>query len=132
MTNNVLGGHIDAGVAVVSFSSRIHDDGQGRMLGVMSAERLDYAPQFATFAEAGYLLEWGSIRGFVAPAGLPEGVRDRLEAGLRAASEDPEYMAIVGQANQVLTFRDGALFHQDTATNFETLQILWEAEPWIN
>jgi len=131
MQNNVMGGHIDAGLTGYSFTSLMHAQDQGRIVGVMSRERLEQAQDFPTFTEAGYDLEWGTLRGFAAPGGTPREVMDKLTEALRLTTEDPEYMAMAAQTNQILAFRPGDVFRQDVTTIYQTLQELWEAEPWI-
>ena len=67
MRNQVMGGFIDGGLTAVGGGAQMHAEGQGRVLGVMAAERFPLAPDLPTFAEQGYNVEWGAVRGLVAP-----------------------------------------------------------------
>jgi tripartite-type tricarboxylate transporter receptor subunit TctC len=87
LMNALLGNHID----MASTSSMSHDpitDAGGAPIGFFADERMDMFPDVPTFAEQGVDLEMGVGRVLVAPAGIPDEVRDRLTEALDAISED--------------------------------------------
>ena len=65
--------------------------GTMRILGVSAARRMEGIPDIPTFAEGGVpdatVSSWG---GFVAPAGIPRPVLDRLHASVVAAASAPD------------------------------------------
>jgi tripartite-type tricarboxylate transporter receptor subunit TctC len=88
-TTAFLGKHVDILVANVSDVTDLSKQGKARVLGVMTSERAPSLPDVPTFKESGYELEAGTVRGYSAPAGLPDAVAEKLEAALKKAIEDP-------------------------------------------
>jgi len=131
MQNNVIGGHIDGGVTTMGFAAALHAENQARIVGVMSTQRMDEHPDIATFGEAGFDLDWSALLGFVAPAGTPREIMDKLTEAVRLTHEDPEFLALAAQSNHMLDFRSGDVFRQDVATVFTSLQEIWNTNPWI-
>jgi tripartite-type tricarboxylate transporter receptor subunit TctC len=70
-------------------------DGKVRMLAMFSNERSPLAPEVPTLAEAGFERRVGmpSYQMFLAPAGTPPAVTDRLSREINAALRDPEVRA---------------------------------------
>src|SRR3546814_17041727 len=91
MRTQVMGGHIGGGVTTVSVSLPMHAEGNGRVLGVMSDERVKLAPDVPTFIEQGYEVEWGALRGIGAPQGTPPEVMQMLSDAVVATFEDPAF-----------------------------------------
>ena len=88
-TTAFLGKHVDILVANVSDVTDLSKQGKARVLGVMTAERAPSLPDVPTFKESGYDIEAGTVRGYSAPAGLPDAVATKLEAAFQKAIEDP-------------------------------------------
>lgn len=66
-------------------------DGRLRPLTAVSAERLSFLPDVPTVAELGYPgIEGSGWIGFVAPAGIPADVQQKLSEAIVAALESPE------------------------------------------
>ncbi|WP_043517092.1 tripartite tricarboxylate transporter substrate binding protein [Halomonas sp. BC04] len=81
LMNALLGNHID----LASTSSMSHDpitDAGGTPIGFAAAERMEMFPDVPTLKEQGIDLEMGVSRVMVAPAGLPDDVRDILTSAL--------------------------------------------------
>jgi tripartite-type tricarboxylate transporter receptor subunit TctC len=89
-TTAFLGKHVDVLVANVSDVTDLVKQDKVKVLGVMTTERAPSLPDVPTFAEEGYEVEAGTVRGYSAPAGLPDDVAEKLEAALKTAIEDPE------------------------------------------
>lgn len=88
-TTAFLGKHVDILVANVSDVTDLTKQGKARVLGVMTSERSPSLPDVPTFKESGYEVEAGTVRGYSAPAGLPDAVAKKLEAAIQKAIEDP-------------------------------------------
>lgn len=87
----LISGENEAGVVSFATVSSAVESGQVRVLAVMSEERDPQMPEIPTFKELGYDVVWGGMRVIAAPAGLPEDVKAKLIAGLKAGFEDPEF-----------------------------------------
>jgi len=131
MRNQVMGGFIDGGLTAVGGGAQMHAEGQGRVLGVMAAERFPLAPDLPTFAEQGYNVEWGAVRGLVAPAGLPDDVYERLVAAVEATLADPEFIEVTEQSRQAVYSLNPEEFEQLARTQYDNLEMIWEQTPWI-
>jgi tripartite-type tricarboxylate transporter receptor subunit TctC len=108
-TTAFLGKHVDVLVANVSDVTDLTKQGKARVLGVMTAERAPSLPDVPTFKEAGYDLTAGTVRGYSAPAGLPDAVAKKLEAALQKAIEDPtvkEKMSALGLQTSYMSGSD--------------------------
>ena len=83
--NAVLGGHVMLG-GVSSLAVRSHIEAKAmRVLAVSEKEGLDYAPEAPTLAKLGYDLDAPTSVIFLAPKGIPDPVRERLEKAFSAA-----------------------------------------------
>ncbi|MCA1773228.1 MAG: tripartite tricarboxylate transporter substrate binding protein [Halomonas sp.] len=92
LMNALLGNHIE----LASTSSMSHDpivDSDGKPIGFAAEERMDMFPDVPTFKEQGLDLVMGVSRVLVAPAGLPDDVRDAITSALDEISNDEEMIA---------------------------------------
>ncbi|MDV4168126.1 tripartite tricarboxylate transporter substrate binding protein [Rhodovulum sp. FJ3] len=124
----VMGGHVAVGIFNVSEIAKFQ--GELNVLGIAQAERSDFAPEVATFREQGLDLINGSMRGVVAPAGLPEDVAAKLRDAFEKAAQDPEFIqAMTDTANpvEVVTGED---FRTLTDGLFDLAKETWETTPW--
>jgi tripartite-type tricarboxylate transporter receptor subunit TctC len=87
--NALLGGHTDLFATALGDSARFHDEGEMRIIGVMSEERSPFVPDVPTYAEQGYPGLGGSARGFVAPLGTPPEAISMLADAIEQAMQDP-------------------------------------------
>ncbi len=131
MQNQVMGGHIDGGVTTISSSYTRHQENQARVIGTLSGERTSVAPEIATFAEAGYEVEWGALRGIAAPKGTPQEVMDKITEAVRLTLEDPEFQAVAEQNNMLLRYMDGDQFEASVRSVYADLEEIWAEEPWV-
>lgn len=107
-TTAFLGKHVDILVANVSDVTDLTKQGKARVLGVMTAERAPSLPDVPTFKESGYELEAGTVRGYSAPAGLPDEVAKKLEAALQKAIEDPTVVQKMNDLGLQTSYLSGA------------------------
>jgi tripartite-type tricarboxylate transporter receptor subunit TctC len=121
-TTAFLGKHVDVLVANVSDVTDLTKQGKARVLGVMTSERAPSLPDVPTFKEAGYDLEAGTVRGYSAPAGLPDEVATKLEAAIKTAIEDPtvkEKMSALGLQTSYLSGEDYKQFWAGQEEDFK-------------
>jgi len=121
-TTAFLGKHVDVLVANVSDVTDLTKQGKARVLGVMTAERAPSLPDAPTFKESGYDLTAGTVRGYSAPAGLPDGVAKKLEAAMQKAIEDPtvkEKMSALGLQTSYLSGSDYEKFWAGQEEDFK-------------
>ncbi|MFJ4267532.1 tripartite tricarboxylate transporter substrate binding protein [Paenarthrobacter nicotinovorans] len=111
-TTAFLGRHVDILVANVSDVTDLSKQGKARVLGVMTAERAPSLPDVPTFKESGYELEAGTVRGYSAPAGLPDAVAKKIEAALQKAIEDPTVVQKMKDLGLETSYLNGADYKQ--------------------
>jgi tripartite-type tricarboxylate transporter receptor subunit TctC len=91
---DVLGKHADGIIVTIAPALPFIKDGKLRALGVSTATRSAALPDVPTFAEQGLPnFQFDSWQGFVAPAGTPQTVIDRLNREINAVLKDPEVRA---------------------------------------
>jgi len=124
----LLGGHVTMGILNVSEVANF--EGELNILGVAQAERSRFAPDVPTFMEQGLDLVNGSMRGFIAPRGLPEDVEEALLEAFRHLATDEEFIqAMADTANPV----EVVVGDDFEALNAEILGLateVWETTPW--
>jgi tripartite-type tricarboxylate transporter receptor subunit TctC len=83
MMNDLLGGHIPAGVALVESLAAQHRAGTLRMIGIFSEKRSPLLPDVPTMAEQGYNVTLGEAwTAMWAPANTPVADLDRMQQAL--------------------------------------------------
>lgn len=124
----LMGGHVAMGILNISEVAGFKDE--INILGVARNERSDFAPEVPTFKEQGVNLINGSMRGFVAPADLPEDVQARLLEAFGKLQGDAEFdKAMAATANPV----EIVVGEDFKALNAEVLGLakqVWEETPW--
>lgn len=124
----VMGGHVAVGIFNVSEVAKFQ--GELNVLGVAQPERSEFAPEVPTFREQGFDLINGSMRGVVAPAGLPEDVANKLRDAFEKAAQDPEFIeAMTATANPVAVVT-GQEFRELTDGLYDLAKEAWETTPW--
>jgi tripartite-type tricarboxylate transporter receptor subunit TctC len=88
---DLMGGQVDLAISTITPALQHIASGRLRALGVSSAKRSSALPDVPAIAEQGLAgfdeKPWSC---FVAPAGVPPAVLERLRAAFRATLEDPE------------------------------------------
>ena len=124
----LMGGHVAMGILNISEVASFQDD--LNVLGIATTERSDFAPDLPTFAEQGYELVNGSMRGFVAPKGLPEDVEAKLLAAFEQLDGDEEFLAAMAATSnpvEVVTGNDFKVLTQDL---WDLAKGVWDETPW--
>lgn len=114
MRTALLGGHIALEFSGIGEVAAGVASGDLRILAALSEDRLPAFPDVPTAKEQGVDVITQSTRVVIAPKGTPAEVVDRIEAAIKALTEDPAYQA-EAEGLQV------GLFFQDT----ETTQTFW-------
>mgnify|MGYP001187690149 CR=1 FL=1 len=124
----LMGGHVAMGILNISEVAEFQEE--LNVLGVAQAERSPFAPDLPTFKEQGLELLNGSMRGFVAPAGLPEDVEAKLLEAFGQLAGDQEFLdAMAATANPVEVVT-GAEFKALTQDLHDLAKGVWEETPW--
>lgn len=124
----LMGGHVAMGILNISEVAEFQEE--LNVLGVAQAERSPFAPDLPTFKEQGVDLVNGSLRGFVAPAGLPADVEAKLLDAFGKLAEDVEFQdAMAATANPVEVVT-GAEFKALTKDLYDLAKGVWETTPW--
>jgi tripartite-type tricarboxylate transporter receptor subunit TctC len=89
LINGLLGGHIDIASSSITAAPEIVDAG-GEPLGYAAPERLEMFDEYPTLEEQGYDMDLGVRRVVVAPADVPDEVRDALTDVMDQLGESEE------------------------------------------
>lgn len=129
MTNELLGGHLDMGVAKPNDIFGQVRSGQIRVLAVFDTQRLRQLPEVPTVGEAGITVHpYGrmiQMTYLVAPAGLPEAMKRPIVALYREAILSPDYQA---KAEEDCYIADGLAGDELNAVLNETMQAFKAAQ----
>ena len=126
----LLGGHIQVAAFNLSEAEEYVKDGTMRLLGVMSEERAETAPETPTFREQGVDVISGSSRGLAVPAGTDPAIVAVLAEAVKQAVNDPEYLAKAKAAGVPVRYIGGADYDAFLAEVSKSLDVAWEKTPW--
>ena len=103
-----------------------------RCLGQMTSARISMAPDWPTFREQGYQFDMASLRGVVAPKGLPPAVRDRLVQALDKAISDPAFKLAAERAFAPVRFLAPPAYDAELRAGDTLFRQLWKDMPWTD
>jgi tripartite-type tricarboxylate transporter receptor subunit TctC len=126
----LLGGHLQLAVGNMSDGIALVREGRIRYLGGAMAERWAPLPEVPTFREQGFDLVAGASRGIVAPPGLLDPLRIRLESAFGAALADPAFLREADRLALPLRPLVGAAYRGMIAEMESGLRSLWQRRPW--
>ena len=86
----VAGGQVDSMIVPMSVAGPQAAGGRVKILGLASGKRFATAPDLKTFGEQGVPVDAGTWVGFMAPAGTPPAVVQRLNAAIAAVMSNPQ------------------------------------------
>jgi tripartite-type tricarboxylate transporter receptor subunit TctC len=112
MLADLLGGQIHTGLFSIAATRGYIENGKVRALAVLADGRLPTLPNVPTFVEQGFReIDWtGGWYAFMAPAGLPKDVTDRLIAEIKAIYDDPVVHRKLQDMELMLNWADGYTF----------------------
>lgn len=123
----LLGGQTEAAIFAVGTAFAQVRQGAMRALAILATEESPYLPGVPTARSQGYDVVFGSIRAFVAPAGLPPAVRARWAEALRNAIASPEHVARMRELAITITYRGPEEFARSWAAEEAALRPLIDA-----
>ncbi|WP_319518531.1 tripartite tricarboxylate transporter substrate binding protein [uncultured Martelella sp.] len=124
----LMGGHVAMGILNISEVASFQDE--LNVLGVATEERSNFAPEIPTFKEQGVDLVNGAMRGFVAPAGLPDDVVAKLDGAFEQMADDPEFLAAMKATANPVEIVTGDDFKQLTSDLYDLANGVWQETPW--
>lgn len=119
-----LGGELEIYVANVSDVADMAENDQGRVLGVMTAERSPFLPEIPTFQESGYDVEMASSRGYAFPECVPAEIVDKVSTAVGSVMEDEAFLEKMKNLGLAPSYKDSAEFSEywdKTSDLFEKL-----------
>jgi len=120
----LLGGHVMAQAPTLKYIYGPYEENKVIGLAIMAEERHPDFPEVPTFKEKGYNLFLASVRGILAPRGLPEDVLSRLRDAFSVAFNDPEFQEKAKKANLQLKYRSGEDFEKYVEDQFKLYEEL--------
>ncbi|MBV7486499.1 tripartite tricarboxylate transporter substrate binding protein [Bordetella sp. BOR01] len=126
----LIGGQIDVAAANLSEALAFAQGSPWRTLGVMKATRSATAAALPTFAEAGYALQGGSLRGVGAPAAMAAQRRQQVAALITKAASDPQFLEDARKAEQDVRVISGDEYGRALREQRTQFEALWKASPW--
>jgi tripartite-type tricarboxylate transporter receptor subunit TctC len=89
---DMLGGNVQATLGAVSVISPFVEGGKLKALAISGSKRARSLPNVPTFAEAGFpAMEANFYYGLIAPAGLPDAIREKIAADVRTVVTDAQF-----------------------------------------
>jgi tripartite-type tricarboxylate transporter receptor subunit TctC len=108
----LIGGQIDVSLGTVPTFKAQLDTGEVKALAALDEERIPGLDDVPTATEEGYDLLWKSYNVLSAPAGLPDGVLEKLEKAISDASDaamkDDAFTKQMESGGYVFGFQDAA------------------------
>ncbi len=126
----LLNGDIMVATANLGEALTFADGQPWRILGVMASERVASQPDLPTFAEAGFPITAGSLRGLGAPAGTPDDVLETLRTAMAEVMASEAFIEASAAANVPLRYLDHEAHAATLADGSQNIQALWEKTPW--
>jgi tripartite-type tricarboxylate transporter receptor subunit TctC len=102
----LVGGHLKAVTASLPEVKAQMEAGNVKCLGVMTAERNPAFPNVPTLKEQGYNVVFGTWRGIALPKGVDPEVREIILTALKAAAQDPDFIATTQRLNLNLAYQE--------------------------
>lgn len=124
----IMGGHVAAGILNVSEIAGFEET--IRVLAIAAEESSEYAPDVPTLQSEGIDVVNGSLRGFVAPAGLSEDVEQKLMDAFRQTFDDPEFQQAMRDTSNPTRLSLGENFRALNNAQLEFAKRVWETSPW--
>ena len=103
-----------------------------RNLVQMSPARTNLAPELPTAREQGYDIEMSSLRGLVAPKGIPMEVRERLVKAVAQSVADPEFQAQAAKFFAPLRYLAPAEYEALVRDADAMYRVMWKEMPWAD
>ena len=116
----LLGGHIDYTFIHPSEVISAYNSGEVKVIGTMTEERVELLPDVPTLQEQGYDYVYAVLKGFIAPVGMDEGVRNKLIEICKSVLEDEEFISKCKDIGVDIEFKTGEEYKTKNLEDFET------------
>ena len=103
-----------------------------RNLVQMSPARTNLAPELPTAREQGYDIEMSSLRGLVAPKGIPADVRERLAKAVAQSVADPEFQGQAAKFFAPVRYLAPADYEALVREADLMYRAMWKEMPWAD
>ncbi|HLU01035.1 MAG TPA: tripartite tricarboxylate transporter substrate binding protein [Burkholderiaceae bacterium] len=124
---SLAGGHIDYGLLTSGELPEAADPASAFVaVAQLSEQRQERFSQVPTAGELGVEIVTASERGFAAPKGIPEEIRQRLETVLREILQDPKFIEAAKADAPVLSYKAGGDWAKQLQEESEALKPLAE------
>lgn len=120
------GGKIDASFNNLGITYPQIEAGTLIPLAIFSDERNASIPDVPTLKELGFDVVNGSSRGYSAPAGIPDDVRDKLIAAFETMSKDPAFIKAAADRALAVDFKTGEDYMTYLKEQEDMFRIIWE------
>jgi len=114
----VLGGHVDACFNTQEWKPYV-DAGQLRLLAAPQKERWKEYPNVPTWLDLGYGIYAHSPAAYVAPPGLPEAIRNKLEQEFKKSLEYPGIRRVVKELSIQESYKPGKECYEELMKLYE-------------
>lgn len=132
---SLLGGHITmVGTSISGIASAGMDKagpGGARPVAQLSEKRHPMLPDVPTAREQGVDIVLGSERGMAIHADVPEAIRGKFEAAIKATLEDPAFKAKADALKLPFDYLSGKDWARWMLNRQQVYQTMWEKSPWI-
>ncbi len=118
----VLAGQIDFTIAGPDEMKGQVEAGTLRVIGVAGAQRTQSYPDVATLKELGYDVVVENMKGWVAPAGLPDDIYQFHHDCWKKAMDHPAYKDFQARQGEGNAYLDGPTFQQQMSDLFKSIQ----------
>ncbi|MQA95558.1 MAG: tripartite tricarboxylate transporter substrate binding protein [Streptosporangiales bacterium] len=119
-----LGKHVDVYVGSASDLISQAEEGDLRPIGIMDTKRSPFFPDVPTFKEQGFDVNHTTIRGYSAPAGVPDAIAQKLEKALSEVLQDPKIVAMIkelGLEPRYMSGKDYEAYWAEQEKNYTSL-----------
>lgn len=113
-----MGGHVNACFQTQEWAPYVAS-GQLRLLAAPQKERLPDYPSVPTWLDLGYGVYARSQGAYVAPAGLPESIRDRLEREFKKAMDSPGFKDLIKKYSMTEFYKPGRELYEELMAMYE-------------
>lgn len=126
----LLNGDIKVATANLGEALTFSEGTDWRILGVMASGRVASQPDLPTFAEAGYPVVGGSLRGLGVPKGTPPEIVETLRKAMAEVMSDQTFLEASAEAKVPVRYLDSTAYAAELDAAAAALKVLWENSPW--
>lgn len=128
--NGLLNGDVTVATANLGEALTFSEGADWHILGVMAARRVDGQPDVPTFAEVGFPVTGGSLRGLGVAKGTPPEVLERLRTAMAEVMSDEEFLEAAARADVPIRYLTPQHYADELSAQAGELKALWDRTPW--